>query len=465
MNQIPDIILIDFCEWLKQQIETQHTVGSISFIFKEKYSTLLEHCAKLYLDSITSDETYDKADRNLATSITSSIDANSLVNNLIKVFSHGPSPKYNNSYDLNSESIGLSLMINVEADKDIEVDFLEWLIDNIQKPIDFEQISIREFKLLTKKYQTDCHKNDNDIQKLISSLRNTNRYILADKLINLLSKKSLKKAKDLGYVWGRYYNPNVRFKCLIIPLKKDIESYVDFIETRWDDLHYLTDNYLDIYYSKSDYVRSGFQTLNQLHYLSDELKKHAPAIILWKDRIVNAKSICISDLDNGELFKVIEQLVNDIRADMSLDEIVEDTNMFIKNLQKQKLPIFIDNHIEDNSMFKGATLTGNIVAGNNHGKLDYNIVNNQNDSVLIKEIENAKRIIQECTDINQEQIKALNEILDETLRAIKDNNQEKKDNSKKYFKKAINLIGVGDKLITALSNLVNLLNFFDYFKG
>lgn len=465
MNQIPDIIIIDFCEWLKQQIETQHTVGSISFIFKEKYSTLLEHCAKLYLDSISSDETYDKSDRNLASSITSSIDANSLVNNLIKIFSYGPSPKYNNSYYRNSESIGLSFMINVEADKDIEVDFLEWLIDNIQRPIDFEQISIREFKLLTKKYQTDCHKNDNDIQKLISSFRNTNRYVFADKLINLLSKKSLKKAKDLGYVWGRYYNPNVRFKCLIIPLKKDIESYVDFIETSWDDLHYLTDNYLDIYYSKSDYVRSGFQTLNQLHYLSDELKKHAPAIILWKDRIVNAKSICISDLDNNELFKVIEQLVNAIREDMSIDEIVEDTNMFIKNLQKQKLPIFIDNHIEDNSMFKGATLTGNIVAGNNHGKLDYNNVNDQNDSVLIKEIESAKSIIQSFTDINKEQMLALNKILDDTIQSIKENAPEKKDENRKRFKKEINGIEIADKIISALSTLGNLLSFFTLLQG
>ena len=395
MNQIPDIILIDFCEWLKQQIETQHTVGSISYIFKVEYTSLMEHYAQLYLNVNSN----NRVKNNISPDITSNITPAILVSNIIELFSHGPSSKhYFDNSDNSTIPMYLGCMTHIRSDKSIEVDFLEWLIDNIQEPIDFGQLSLRAFKHLANDFQHNCCKTDSDIQKLVKTFKETNRYVLADKLASLLSKNSLKKAKDLGYIWGRYHNTQVKFKCLIIPLKKYIDSYIDFIENHWEDLNELTENYLDIYYSKSDYYHSGFQTLNQLHYLSADLKKHAPAIIIWEDRIVNAKSICISDLDNNELFKVIEQLVNHIREDMSIDEIVEDTNMFIKNMQKQKLPIFIENHIEDNSMFKGATLSGNIVAGNNHGKLDYNIVNNQNDSVLIKEIENAKRIIQECTD-------------------------------------------------------------------
>ena len=293
MNQIPDIILIDFCEWLKQQIEAKLTVGSISYIFKEDYSSLLEHCAKLYLDTTRN----NKGNNNLSSDITSNITAEILVSNLIELFSDGPSQKHNidNNNNIKSTSMYWGYMTHIKSDKCIEVDFLEWLIDNNQGPIDFSQLSLRAFKHLANSFQNDCNKSNSDIQKLVKTFKETNRYVLADKLVSLLSNKSLKKAQDLGYIWGRYHSSQVKFKCLIIPLKKHIDSYIDFIENRWEDLHHLTENYLDIYYSKSDYCHSGFQTLKQLHYLSADLKKHAPAIIIWQDRIVNAKSICISD--------------------------------------------------------------------------------------------------------------------------------------------------------------------------
>ena len=456
MNQIPDIILIDFCEWLKQQLENDHTIDSMAHIIKHENARALERLAKIYLTTSSSNE--DDNNYNNSRN-TSNINAHTIACYLIELFSKTPDT-IPNIYQ--SETKFMSFLTCMNSDRCIEVDFLEWLIDNVKKPINFDQISDKEFNVLTNKFRLDCHKSDADIQKLISSFRLSNKYVLADKLKKLVPIKTFSKAKDLGYIWGRYYNSNVRFKCLVIPLQKEIETYIEFIEKSRDDLHELTGNYLDIYYSKSDYTHSGFHTLNHLHYLSDNLRTNAPAIIIWEDRIVNAKSINISDLDSNDLFKVIEHLVNDIRNNMDIAEIVEKANIFIRELQTQKLPIFIDNHIEDHSMFKEATLTGNIVAGDNHGNLDYNIVYNQNDRALIEEIEKAKNIIQSFTEINKQQVNALNEILDETLQAIKNNNHDRKDSSKKHFKKAIDLIGVGDKLIAALSSLVNLINFFDF---
>lgn len=459
MNQIPDIIIIDFCEWLKQQIETDHTVDSISYIIKRENARALERFVKIYLTTSSSNE--DDNNYNNSRN-TSNIDAHTIICYLIELFSKNPET-VSNIY--HSEANFMSCLINMKSDRCIEVDFLEWLIDNVKKTMNFDQISDKEFKILAEDFCSDCHKSDEEMQKLISSFRRSNKYVLADKLKKLVPVKTFSKAKDLGYIWGRYYNSNVKYKCLVIPLQRDIKTYVEFIEKSRDDLHELTNNYLDIYYSKSDYTHSGFQTLKRLHYLSDNLKTRAPAIIIWEDRIVNAKSICISDLDNNELFKVIEQIVNDIREHMTINEIVEDTNMFIKKLLEEKRPIVMDYHTEYNSMFKGATLNGNIVAGNNSGKIVYNITNNQDDSILIKEIESAKSIIQKCTDINKEQMLALNKILDDTIQAIKENAPEKKDENRKRFKKEINGIEIADKIISALSTLGNLLSFFNLFQG
>lgn len=215
MNQIPDIILIDFCEWLKQQIETKHTVGSISFIFKERNVRLLEHCAKLYLDSYANNELHK------ASTIVPSINASEMIECLIDIFSREPSNE-----NLLTEGNNISDHNNAHNKPDLTVEarFLEWLISKYEQPIDLEKLSIREFNRLTNSFRVECQKNENDIQKLIFSFKHRHQYVLADKLLGNAPQKTLNKAEELGYVWGKYYNISAKYRCLIMEMSIKVQS-------------------------------------------------------------------------------------------------------------------------------------------------------------------------------------------------------------------------------------------------
>lgn len=328
MNQLPDIILIDFCEWLKQQIEIKHTVGSISFIFKERNVKLLEHCAKLYLDSYENDELQNK---NKASAIVPKINASEMIECLIEMFSREPS-KEDMLLDDNNNPCQNNAHIN--PDLTVEAEFLEWLISKYEQPINLENLSIREFNRLANYFRVECQKNENDIHKLIFSFKYTHQYVLADKFLGNIQQKTLNIAKEFGYVWGRGYNRSAKFRCLIIPNKKDGLAFIDAFENSWEHLHNTSGDYLNILFSKADYTKSSSQALNQIHYIYDDLKKLDPAVIIWDEKIVTAQRICISNLDVNKLSMVIECIINEIRDNKNLDRIVAVTNALIRKIHQ-----------------------------------------------------------------------------------------------------------------------------------
>lgn len=80
---------------------------------------------------------------------------------------------------------------------------------------------------------------------------------------------------------------------------------------------------------------------------------------------------------------------------------------------------------------------------------------------LMKEIEEAKKIIWSFEDISKTQKQRLSTIMNETKLSVESKMDGKQQESKKSFKDAICFMGnVGVKLISALSGLANLLNFF-----
>ena len=327
MNQIPDIILIDFCEWLKQQIETKHTVGSISFIFKERNVRLLEHCAKLYLDSYENNELQNK---NKASAIVPNINASEMIECLIDSFSREPS---NENILIEGNNISDHNNAHNKPDLTLEAEFLEWLISKYEQPISLENLSIREFNRLANFFRVEYQKNENDIQKLTFSFKHMHQYVLADKLLGNIPQKTLNKAEKLGYIWGKHYNRSAKYRCLIIPNKKYALDFIDAFENSWEHLHNTSCDYLNILFSKADYTKTGSQALNQIHYIYEDLKKLAPAVIIWDEKIVNAQRICVSNLDINKLHMVIECIINTIREKSNIDKIVEVTNTFISNMK------------------------------------------------------------------------------------------------------------------------------------
>ena len=100
------------------------------------------------------------------------------------------------------------------------------------------------------------------------------------------------------------------------------------------------------------------------------------------------------------------------------------------------------------------------VACENSGTMVFQSEERISEADVLHELEAAKKIIYKFSDINDRQKQLLAEIIDEAKNAIRDNSTDKKVESKKHFKDAVDLIGVGSKLISALSGLTTVLKFF-----
>lgn len=517
MNLLPDIIIIDFCEWLNNVLSVrQDDFDFYDLMLDEKNRRVLEKYADEYLhfqkyrstmkmlfhrfiDSEEFDQCLNETSQSFPFRRFHIADLNYFLHNIYinEFFEHFIQRTYGvnwkqlklsnidsclsteeqniEPYELaNSASYlfsqfrnpqiakdkkwALLLMNHAKLDIDIEVDFLEWLIKSHGEPIDFRKMPLRTFELLAQKFQSECGKSEREKQKLIRSFKQTNMLILSEKLTNFLPLNTAKRAKDLGYIVKRYNDQNVRFKCFIVPLQADSAEYIELMEKRWYDLHYLSGDYLDIYYSKADYGRSGYEITQKMSYIPESLKTKAPLIILWENDLNKSCGIDISRLDNAAIFEVIRLIVNLIREGKSLKTIVQEANQMCKELRDEQRPVTYATTntvtIKDNATVNGP------VAGENSGNMVFRSEERTSEADVLHELETAKKIIYKFSDINDRQKQLLAEIIDEAKNAIRDNSTDKKVESKKHFKDAVDLVGVGSKLISALSGLTTVLKFF-----
>ena len=245
--------------------------------------------------------------------------------------------------------------------------------------------------------------------------------------------------------------------CIRDSLQVEMKEYKDLIEKHWTDLHHLSGNYLDIYYTNVDYGKSGYEIMNRMNFIPDRLKTKAPIIVIWDTDLSKAQGIDINRLNNADIFEVIRSIVNSIQNKYELDEIVKEANQLGKKLRDEHRAISYST--TNNTISNSGTITGNVAAVN-YGTMSVNI-GEINCNKLMEEIDEAKRIIGSFDEIIEAQKKRLFEIMDETKVAVESKSDEKQHESKKSFKDAICFMGnVGVKLISAFSGLANLLKFF-----
>ena len=362
------------------------------------------------------------------------------------------------NYSEPEDKIILRCMNKVNTNLNIEIEFLEWLIQVDGQPLDFRKMPLEVFKLLASKFQIECDKTDSEIRKLTSSFKQRDAPVLFEKLSNVLAPNTSKRAKELGYIVARYQDKRVRFKCFIVPLQTDKAQYKRLIKARWYDLHYLSGDYLDIYYSDVDYGRSGFEIMNSMSQLPPSLKTKAPAIILWEKGLADAQDIDITKLDDSDIFEVIRCIVNLIRENKDMHQIIMEARNMSKELREEH------RAINRNTLTIGgnAVVQGPVAVINEHGKMISSVENNprDTDANLLHDLEKAKSVIKNYPEIDSRQKQLLNEIIDEAKNAIRENSEEQKVHSKKRFKDAIDLTGIGVKIISALSGLATVLKFF-----
>lgn len=512
MNLLPDMIIIDFCEWLKRTIRLEHQdldfldlmlneqcaeeLREYASLFLRQYDPSIKSMLHQFIESEYFEKSLDKCDRILKEHFhyeswsdygfihyvfhegcfdksfcqfyKATYGNMKYTNNGSRVRNVRPQELADSSRFLfsNANSISwiqeekqwvLHFMNHLDLDLHIEGDFLEWLIKTNGEPIDIRKMPLSVFERLAEQFQVECNKNKKDKENLIRSFKQKDLIVVSEKLLTILPVKTAKRAKDLGYIIERYQEKSIPFKCFIMPLQVESKEYKDLIEKHWGDLHHLSGNYLDIYYTDVDYGKSGYEIMSRMHFIPDRLKTKAPVIVIWDTDLSKAQGIDISRLNNADIFEVIRGVVNSIQNKYELDKIVTEANQMSKKLREEHRAVSYAT--TNNTINNSGTITGNVAAVN-YGTMSVNIEGINSDK-LVEEIQKAKRIIGSFEDISEVQRQRLSAIMDETKVAVESKSDEKQQESKKSFKDAICFMGnVGGKLISALSGLANLLKFF-----
>lgn len=162
-----------------------------------------------------------------------------------------------------------------------------------------------------------------------------------------------------------------------------------FIEESWQELNSLTDEWIDIYYSKQDIKdRNCYNFLNKTKGFVNIDRAALPAFIIWDNDLKNSLPIPISDLENKKIKKLIAHIVDSIRSGKNLPEVIDDGIKFINEEKSKNKPVqtninYMGDKIEiNNSNVNNLTFKSNVKDSFNKNSDN----SNENITKVIKEI-------------------------------------------------------------------------------
>jgi len=239
----------------------------------------------------------------------------------------------------------LEFMQVLNIDFTTEISFLEWLINEKNVPMKITQMPLEIFEDLVNEYQQVTNSKEKTKFKLIKSFKQSDSDSFTKKLLAVMPHNTAKKAQDLGYVYDRYSDRKIPYRCIILPLGTDDELriYKDFIKKSWKDLHLMSGDYLDIYYSEVDYGKSGYEILNTIRYLPKNITGKLPCIVLWQDDMSQARSIHIGRLSREDIFEVFSKIVSQIEQETPIDKLVKEAEKVCSMCLKRGAPTQLVN--------------------------------------------------------------------------------------------------------------------------
>lgn len=439
MIPISELTILDFIEWLKnkRQLPEEYI---FELILNEQYYGQLVEYATTYLWQKRQDHHNDNYLFKKETIITP------------RTLIYESRRFIENENHLNSFYLMQYMNIGIAE----EIDFLEWLMDTYKdKPIDLDKMPNRVFEILADEYCKATKKDIKVKKELVRSFKKANKNFLLEKLENFLTIEKLQKMKNLKYIYDRYSEPTL-YKCFFLHLSVSSKEFQQFINRYWIDLNSLSGNTLDIFYSNTDLKKSGYMIKEYMFYLPKTIKDSLPCIVLWKDKITNARGIDISCIDWDDVFKLLCSIVGWMKDKYEFEEIIE-------RAENQ-----VEEFIERNRFAATNIITK---VKNNYGIVSGAVkdstihMNNYKPSEIKQFVEESKQaivLLRESVDINSEQKEILISIINEAREAVESNSVSKKRQSKEKFKYF--MLGAGNTLknvLTTLSAFTNLVKFFN----
>lgn len=520
MNPLPDIVVLDFCEWLKNKLkltegerpstldifmcswnnydylkEYAHeflesnksecrlkTVIQLFFNSKEYYN-VINDCQEHYHDCRDfchkHNDVYDYIDcpyirrafhcflRNYQLKNQSNpfinITADDLAWYTRRMFLYGDSDEYIKQqppmlYLVNSSSVELSEELN----------FFDWLDRNTECPSDVCKMPYDIFKKHVDGYISECKKTEVEKKNLLKSYQQSGWEALLEKFQVLFRLKG-QKNKNLHEVIERYFSHHGGFKCIILPLS-DPESqsiYHSLIRESWGDLNSCSGDCLDIYYSEADNGKSGFDIAKRVNALPRSLTLKAPCFIIWKHSMNEAQYIPINGLDNLQIVELVKSIVENIRNEKNLNEIIKEATDKVKELQNENrnisnyyAPVITgDSNIVGNNNTIG---TGN-VSGSSNTITGNSIQTNMNESFekILEDFESAISAINNSQELDANMKIQLSEIVETAKTGVYEQSTEKQERAKTAFGYVKTfLTKIAPDLVVVLASMATIATFF-----
>lgn len=368
------------------------------------------------------------------------------------------SVKYYCRYEKDNPVI-MNFMTSLSTNLSVELDFLQWLIDDYGKPLDLNKMPIPVFEDLVIKYSKYANCSIEQRNKLVESFKKNDPISLSNKLEAVLTDEQAYKMKTLGYIYGRYSSKEILYRCFFLPLESDGERFEHFIRTNWVDLNEMTGDYLDVYYSEDDFGRSGYAIKNHMRMIPNKIPNILPSLVLWRNDLKEAEAICIDGLSERELVVLIATIVDEIKAESSFDKIIKEAKQMVEKVKKE--------HIDAKRPL--ANNTYNYHIDTNNGIVSHNLDHSNisiysgviTDIVFESETQRAIDIINRFSEVEKEYRDVLISLLKEANTATQKKDEVAKTECKNKFKGFV--LGAGKfvgAIIEKLSELATIAEFF-----
>lgn len=221
-----------------------------------------------------------------------------------------------------------------------EVEIVEQFLDYLdEKKVRLNLKTIPRSYLKTLVHRYNCQNIPDEV--ITDILKERLNCKMATALRERLSNDKLLHYKEMGYLYDRYTDTSVAYKCLLLPLKGETKLD-EFISLYWEDLDAASMNYLDIYVSKNDLQLSGHKSMQKLENLKiDDRRLELPCIVIWNE-LTDAKVINIRGLNFSQLYACRQKIINFIRNEYEIDSIISEAEIFVaKCIEENKKQMVI----------------------------------------------------------------------------------------------------------------------------
>jgi hypothetical protein len=202
-------------------------------------------------------------------------------------------------------------------------EFIAWLNKSYNNNLTNLATSQKEIKEIVTQFCQEL--NYDNVQEFSKEVRNGLLPTVIGKVINILLIQIIpeknKRFINLGLSKFLERYEKIHFHSFF--LFGENNNLSEFVKNHGRDLHDLTNDYMDIYYSHDDFKKhneTAYQRRKHFRNLEVGIS-HIPAFIIWKDSLTNSQVISLEGLSHQQMFDVVKHITSGIEQKKSLDEV------------------------------------------------------------------------------------------------------------------------------------------------